>query len=134
MSDIVTFSLKKNKDKNYTVLFVKVNVARIDTTSEKADKIVKDYKKIVTENPGIVVIFDVRMAESINNKLIWEKVPSLASFDTVARKNIKATTIICNSLLIINLIKVISKVHPFVTPTKFVGNNKDALEFIEKHV
>ena len=134
MSDVVTFSLKKNKEKNYTVLFVKVNVARIDASSEKADALIKEYKKIVTNNPGIVVMFDVRMAESINNKLIWEKVPSLASFDTVARKNIKATVIICNSLLIINLIKLITKVHPFVTPTKFVGNNKDALEFIEKHL
>lgn len=134
MSDIVTFSLKKNKDKNYTVLFIKINVSRIDTTSEKADKIIKDYKKIVTENPGIVIILDIRMAESINNKLIWEKTPQMTDFDKTAKKHIKATTIICNSLLIINLIKVISKVHPFVTPTKFVGNNKDALEFIEKHI
>lgn len=134
MSNLITFSLKKNKQKGYNVLFIKINSTNLSCDNATADKFLDEFKKHVIENPGVLLIYDIRMVENINKKLMWEKASSLVSFNAIAKKNIKATSVISNSKLMVAIIKTVSKVHPFVTPIKFVNNNKDALNFIESYL
>ena len=134
MSSLITFSLKKNKMKNYNVLFIKINSPNLMCDNNTADLYLNKFKEYIIENPGLMLIYDIRLVENINKKLMWEKASSLVSFNDIAKKNIKATAVISNSKLIVGIIKTISKVHPFVTPIKFVNNNKDALNFIESYL
>jgi len=53
MSNLITFSLKKNKQKAYTVLFVKINSTNLSCDNVTADNFLKEFKKYVVENPGL---------------------------------------------------------------------------------
>lgn len=131
--DLVTFSLKKNKNKNYNVLFVKVEKENLTATNEEVTKILKEFKKYVVDNPGLFVIYDVRMTRDINKKVLWENMHKITEFNDIGKSNIKAQSIIINNKMITSIIKTVTKVHPFVVKTKFVENNKDALQFIESN-
>lgn len=134
--DIVTMSVKVNKTKKYKVLFVKINISYFTSTKENLVKIINEYTQLLKDNKGIMIIFDIRMVEDADKKLMWEIAPLLSTeeLNTIAKNNIKSVAIICNSKLIINLIKVISKVHPFVIPVEFVSNNDEAIKHIERYI
>ena len=134
--DIVTMSVKVNKTKKYKVLFVKINISYFTSTKENLVKIINEYTQLLKDNKGIMIIFDIRMVENTDKKLVWEVAPLMSTqeLNNIARQNIKSVAIISNSKIIINLIKVISKVHPFVIPVQFVENNDEAIKFIERYI
>lgn len=133
--NLITFSLKKNKTLNYNVLFVKTNKDKFTASSEEINKILSEYKKYISENPGILIIYDARSIEILDKKMIWENIHKVTSFNQLGKKNIKAQAIIINNKSIINIMRTILKIHPFVVKkTSFVTNNKEALEYIESNL
>ena len=133
--NLLTFSLKKNKTKNYNVLFVKINKEIFTASNSEVDSTLVEFKKYIGENPGILIIYDGRLIQTVDKKMIWENMHKVTTFNELGRKNIKAQSIIINNKAIISIVKTITKIHPFVVKkTSFVTNNKDALEYIESNL
>lgn len=133
--ELLNFALKKNKAKNYNVLFVKTNKETFTATKNEIDKTLANFKKYIIDNPGILIIYDGRSIQNVDKKMIWENMHKITSFNELGRKNIKAQSIIINNKSIISIVKTITKIHPFVVKkTSFVTNNKDALEYIESNL
>ena len=100
------------------------------TVKEKLMESLKEYKKIIQENNGLCVIIDARNIELVSPKLAWESASEIIKFNDIAKKHIRASSILLRNRTIINLVKVITKIHPFITPTKVCQTNEEAMGFI----
>ena len=128
--DKIIYSLKKNKLKNYSALFVKINTEQFDFDNKEMDDLINEYKKYIIDNKDIRIIIDARMISSVNRKMVWENIHKI-HFSTDINKNIKCQSIILNNKLFKNLVNTITKIHPFLVKTAIVNDNSSAIKFIE---
>jgi len=135
MDDLIEFKLKKggpNKDK--VLLFIIMKKENIGFDPQIKNQIISKYVSIVEKHPEIYVCVDARKISSFSKKLAWEGASDLYKYNSLFSKNIKASSFLISNANIINIIKLIEKIHPFACPTKFCKDNNESLTFLYKHM
>lgn len=132
MEELLDFKLKKGKN-DKILLFIILKKTNINYSSEIKKQVIDKYVSIIEKNPSIYVCVDARVVNNCSKKLAWEGASSLYKYNDLFSKNIKAVSFMISSQNIINIVKLIEKVHPFLTPTKFCKDNLEALDFLYKN-
>ena len=132
MDELLDFKFKKGKN-DKVILFIILKKKDINYSNEVKKQVVSKYVSIIEKNPGIYVCIDARIVNSCNKKLAWEGASDFYKYNDLFAKNIKAVSFMISNQQIINIVKLIEKVHPFLTPTKFCKDNLDALDFLYKN-
>lgn len=135
MEDLLDFKLKKagpNKDK--VILFIIMKKENIPYNLELKNQIISKYVSMIEKHPEIYVCVDARKISSFSKKLAWEGASDLYKFNSLFSKNIRASSFLISNKNIINVIKLIEKIHPFACPTKFCKDNNESLTFLYKHM
>ena len=131
MEEIITFKLKKGKDEK-KILFIIMNKEYFSCSNEMKGKIINKYIEIVSKQDSIYICVDTRKITSFNPKIMWEGSSDLVKYRSILEPRVKATSIlICNKLLL-DTVGMITKIIPFISPTKFFSKNDDALKFLNE--
>ena len=131
MEDLFDFKLKKggpNNDK--VILFIILKKKTVNYNLEIKNQIISKYVSLVERNEEIYVCVDARLVNSFSKKLIWEGAGDLFKFNKLFSKKIKACTFLISNTNIINIIKLVEKIHPFICPTKFCKDNNESITFL----
>jgi len=129
MEEIVTFKLKKGHG-DKIILFVIINSKNFSCSNEMRNKIIVKYVELINKYTSIYICVDTRKIEYFNPKIMWEGSTDIIKHKKILEPRIKATSVlICNKTLL-STIEMITKIIPFVTPTKFFSKNTDAINFL----
>jgi len=129
MSNYGEISIKNHKRYNKKIIFVIFNECDINDENI-VEKMLVDYHKIVEENPGISSIIDARKVKSCSKTLTFSKAKTLKKYDVLVRNNLKSMALLLDNPILKMLLDAVTKIHPFVVPTKLVKDNKDAMNFV----
>lgn len=125
----IEFKLKVKDEKK--ILFVLVKSNNINFNDDEIKSYISQYKDYLINNKFSIVL-DSRNLESINPRIIWEKLPLVMELSELVEKNVYCTVIITSFKMVYSLVESISKVYPNKRPFKVVKNNTDAFDFINK--
>jgi Pyruvate/2-oxoacid:ferredoxin oxidoreductase gamma subunit len=129
MTSYGEITIKNHKKYNKKIIFLIFN--ECDINDENAiEKLIVEYHKVMEENPGISSIIDARNVKSCSKTLAFSKAKTLKKYDTIARANLVSMAILLDNPVLKLLMDAVTKVHPFIIPTKIVKDNKSAMEFV----
>ena len=135
MDEFVEFKLKKaGGDKNKIILFIIVKKETINYIPNMKDQVIKKYIDIVKSQPELYICVDARKLQSISKKLSWEAASDLYRHNLLFSQHIRASSFLVSSQTLINIMKLIEKIHPFVSPTKFCKDNSESINFLYKYM
>ena len=133
MSDYGDITIKNHKKYNKKIVFVIFNECFIDD-EVKLTKIVKEYHKIIEENPGICSVVDGRAVKGCSKTLAFSKAKNLKKYEELVKRNLVCMSILLDNPVLKMLMDAVTRIHPFVVPTRVVNNNKDAMDYILENI
>lgn len=129
MSKYCDITIKNHKKYNKKIVFLIFKECQIDDATE-IDMIAKNYHKIIEQNKGISSVIDGRNVKGCSKTLAFTKAKGLSKYEAIVKENLSCMSIILDNPVIKMLLDAVTKVQPFVVPTKVVKENKDAMDFI----
>ena len=129
MSKYCDITIKNHKKYDKKIVFLIFKECYIDD-SQEIDAIAKNYHKIIEENKGISSVIDGRNVKGCSKTLAFTKAKGLSKYEAIVKENLSCMSIILDNPVIKMLLDTVTKVQPFVVPTKVVKENKDAMDFI----
>ena len=132
MSDYADISIKSHKKYGIKIVFLIFKECHIDNGDKLTDLIIK-YHKIIEDNKGIYSVIDSRGINGFSKTLAFSKAKTLKKYETMVINNLLSMSILIDNHLLKMLMDTVSKIHPFVVPTKISKTNKEAMEFIIEH-
>lgn len=133
MSDYGDITIKNHKKYNKKIVFVIFNECFIDD-EVKLTTIVKEYHKIIEENPGIYSVVDGRAVKGCSKTLAFSKAKNLKKYEELVKRNLVCMSILLDNPVLKMLMDAVTRIHPFVVPTRVVNNNKDAMDYILENI
>ena len=132
MTNYGEITIKNHKKYNKKIIFFIFN--ECDISDEVAvEKLIVEYHKAIEDSPGISSIIDARNVKSCSKTLAFSKAKTLKKYDELAKKNLFSMSILLDNPILKMLVDAVTKVHPFVVPTKIVKDNKSAMDFVVSH-
>lgn len=131
--DVVEFKLKNHKKYNKKILFIFFK-EDATFTSENVDNIIKEYFKIIQENPEIHVIADSTNVNSISLKIVMSKVKKFRDNEVLLKKHVKSFAFIINNFIIRTIFDVVRESGIIKSPYIVTDNDKVALNFVIEHL
>ena len=131
--DVVEFKLKNHKKYNKKILFIFFK-EDAKFTSENIDNIIKEYFKIIQENPEIHVIADSTNVNSISLKIVMSKVKKFRDNEVLLKKHVKSFAFIINNFIIRTIFDVVRETGIIKSPYIVTDNDKVALNFVIEHL
>ena len=129
MTSYAKISIKNHKKYNKKIMFLIFD--ECDITDENiVEKMFVEYHKVMEDNPGISSIIDARNVRSCSKTLAFSKAKTLNKYDAIARANLVSMAILLDNPILKLLMDAVTKVHPFIVPTKVVKDNKSAMDFV----
>lgn len=129
MTSYGEIKIKNHKKYNKKIIFLIFNDCDINDDNA-IEKIIVEYHKIIEDNPGISSIIDARNVKSCSKTLAFSKAKTLKKYDTIARTNLVSMAILLDNPVLKLLMDAVTKVHPFIIPTRIVKDNKGAMDFV----
>jgi len=133
MSEYGDITIKNHKKYNKKIVFVIFKECFIDDET-KLTTIVKQYHKIIEENPGICSIIDARAVKGCSKTLAFSKAKNLKKYEELVKSNLVCMSVLLDNPVLKMLMDAVTRIHPFVVPTKVVKDNKDAMEYIIENI
>jgi hypothetical protein len=132
MSEYADMTIKSHKKYGIKIVFLIFKECHIDNGDKLSDLVTK-YHKIIEDNKGIYSVIDTRGVNGFSKTLAFSKAKTLKKYETMVEKNLLSMSILIDNYLLEILVNTISKIHPFVVPTKISKTNKGAMDFIIEH-
>lgn len=133
MSSYGDITIKNHKKYNKKIVFVIFKECYIDDES-KLTAIVKEYHKIIEENKGICSVIDARAVNGCSKTLAFSKAKNLKKYEELVKSNLVCMSILLDNPVLKMLMGAVTKIHPFVVPTKVVKDNKEAMDYIVENI
>lgn len=129
MVEYATLSIKNHKKYGKKIMFLIFNECKIEDENE-VERLFVEYHKIIEENPGISSIIDARNVKGCSKSLAFSKAKVLKKYEDLVIKNLISMSILLDNPILKLLMDAVTKIHPFVVPTKIVKDNKEAMEYV----
>jgi len=121
--------VKNHKKYNKKIVFIIFEECDINN-EENLNVVINEYHKIIKENPGICSIIDARNVKGFSKTLAFSKAKTLKKYEELVKANLTSMSILLTSPVLKMLMTAVTKIHPFVVPTKVVNSNSEATEFV----
>ena len=129
MSEYAEITIKNHKKYNKKIVFVIFNEYYIED-EVKLKSVVQKYHDIIRDNPGICSVIDARNVKGCSKTLAFSKAKNLKKYEEMVKANLTCMSILLDNPILKMLMDAVTKVHPFVVPTKVVKTNKEAMDYI----
>jgi hypothetical protein len=133
MTEYAEITIKNHKKYNKKIVFVIFNECYVDDDA-KITSVVKKYHKIIEENKGICSIIDARNVKGCSKTLAFSKAKNLNKYEELVKSNLICMSILMENPVLKMLMDAVTKIHPFVVPTKVVKDNKSAMDFVIENI